>query len=64
MTPDRATVRHFLEKTNVDDLKKVKEYLNKKPMSSVMEVMEKTGVSSTQIKHYIDAGVLKIKNIA
>lgn len=64
MTQDRATIRHFLETANVKDLKKVKDYLNHKPMASVMEVMEKTGVSSTSIKYYLETGVLKIKNVS
>jgi hypothetical protein len=62
MTQDRDATRYFLDKTNIEDLKKVKDYLNKNPMASVMEVMQKTGVSSVQIKHYIDSGILKLKN--
>lgn len=43
------------------ELKKVKDYLNKIPLASVMEVCEKTGVPQAQILRFIKDGNLKIR---
>jgi hypothetical protein len=43
------------------ELKKVKDYLNKNPLASVMEVCEKTGVPQAQILRFIKDGNLKIR---
>ena len=61
MTPTREEVRQMMVKENIDDLKKVQEYLKKHPMSNIMEVYAKTGVSMSQILNFVKYGVLKIK---
>lgn len=43
------------------ELKKVKDYLRKIPLASVMEVCEKTGVPQSQILRFIKNGNLKIR---
>ncbi|MCX8093537.1 MAG: MerR family transcriptional regulator [Candidatus Goldbacteria bacterium] len=43
------------------DLKKVKDYLNKNPLASVMEVCEKTGVPQAQILRFVRDGNLKLR---
>jgi NMD protein affecting ribosome stability and mRNA decay len=43
------------------ELKKVRDYLNKSPLASVMEVCEKTGVSQSQILRFLKEGNLKIR---
>jgi len=43
------------------ELKKVKDYLNKNPLASVMDVCEKTAVPQAQILRFINDGNLKIR---
>jgi hypothetical protein len=62
MADEKNSLRNLLDTQNISDIKKVKEYLNKNPMATVMDVMQETGVSSVQIKKFVDAGVLKIRN--
>jgi fructose/tagatose bisphosphate aldolase len=57
----REDVRKMMIKENIDDLKKVKQYLKERPMSNMMEVHLKTGVPVQQIHSFIRYGVLKIK---
>lgn len=58
---NREEVRKLMVKENIDDLKKVQAYLKAHPMSSIMEVYSKTGVSMTQILNFVKYGILKIK---
>ncbi len=58
---NREDVRKMMVKENVDDLRKVTEYLKLHPMSNIMEVYAKTGVSMSQILYFVKYGVLKIK---
>jgi hypothetical protein len=62
MIDDRQEVRKFIQENNLPDIKKVKEYLNKNPMASVMDVSMKTGVATGTILSLVNAGVLKIKS--
>lgn len=63
MNNDRDKVRKFIQENNLPDIKKVKEYLNKNPMASVMDVSLKTGVSTVTIMSLVQSGVLKLKSI-
>ncbi|MEI7541833.1 MAG: hypothetical protein WCJ94_01095 [bacterium] len=63
MNNDRDKVRKFIQENNLPDIKKVKEYLNKNPMASVMDVSLKTGVSTVTIMSLVHSGVLKLKSI-
>jgi|GEM_PF-1401976 hypothetical protein len=64
MADDDKKLRNFLDADNVSDFKKVKAFLEKNPMASVMDVMKDTGVTSTRIMGFVNAGALKIKNTA
>jgi len=44
------------------ELKKIKDYLNKNPLASVMDVCEKTGVPQAQILRFVKDGNLKIRD--
>jgi hypothetical protein len=57
----REDTRQMMVKTNIDDLKKVQEYLKAHPLSNIMEVYSKTGVSMSQILNFVKYGVLKIR---
>ncbi|MCE5300480.1 MAG: hypothetical protein LLG37_06370 [Spirochaetia bacterium] len=61
MVNDRETVRKFLQEDNVNEFKKVKNYLNKNPMASVMDVSNATGVMPSSILGFVNAGILKIR---
>jgi len=61
MTDDRAKVRKFIQENNMEEVKKVKAYLDKNPMASVMDVSMKTGVATGTIMSLVNAGVLKLK---
>lgn len=43
------------------ELKKVKDYLNRDPLASIMDVCNKTGVPQAQILRFIKDGNLKIR---
>lgn len=62
MNDDREKVRKFIQENNLPDIKKVKEYLNKNPLASVMDVSMKTGVPTGTIMSLVNAGVLKLKS--
>lgn len=62
MTGDRDKVRKFIQENNMEDVKKVKAYLDKNPMASVMDVSMKTGVPTGAIMSLVNAGVLKLKS--
>jgi hypothetical protein len=64
MADDDKKLRNFLDAENVNDFKKVKTFLEKNPMASVMDVMKETGVTSARIMGFVNAGALKIKNMA
>lgn len=51
----------IINKDTIDDLKKVKKYLDSKPLASVLEVNEKTGVSIAKIMLFIKNGIIKLK---
>lgn len=61
MTGDRDKVRKFIQENNLEDVKKVKAFLDKNPMASVMDVSTKTGVPTGTIMSLVNAGVLKLK---
>jgi hypothetical protein len=58
----REDVRKMMVKENIDDLKKVTEYLKAHPLANVMEVYAKTGVSMSRILDFVRMGVLKIRD--
>jgi hypothetical protein len=58
---DREEVRKFIRENSLADMKKVREYLDKNPLASVMDVSMKTGVPTGAIMSLVNAGVLKIK---
>ena len=58
---NREDVRKMMVKENVDDLRKVQQYLKIYPLSNIMQVYAKTGVSMSQILNFVKYGVLKIK---
>ena len=62
MTGDRDKVRRFIQENNIEDVKKVKAFLDKNPMASVMDVSMKTGVPTGAIMSLVNAGVLKLKS--
>lgn len=62
MNDDRQEVRKFIQENNLPDIKKVKAFLNKNPMASIMDVSMKTGVTTGTILSLVNAGVLKIKS--
>jgi hypothetical protein len=62
MTDDRAKVRKFIQENNMEEIKKVKAFLDKNPMASVMDVSIKTGVATGTIMSLVNAGVLKLKS--
>jgi tmRNA-binding protein len=51
----------IINKDTIDDLRKVKKYLNSKPLASVLEVNEKTGVSVARIMLFIKNGIIKLR---
>jgi hypothetical protein len=61
MTDDRAKVRKFIQENNMEEIRKVKAFLDKNPMASVMDVSMKTGVATGTIMSLVNAGVLKLK---
>lgn len=62
MTNDRDKVRKFIQENNLPDIKKIKVYLTKNPMASVMDVSTGTGVATGTIMSLVNAGVLKLKS--
>jgi nucleosome binding factor SPN SPT16 subunit len=62
MAQDRETVRRIIAETDIKEVKKVKDYLNKNPMANVMDVSTNTGVTPGTIMKYVNAGILKIKS--
>ncbi|GEM_PF-4882350 len=48
-------------KETINDLRKVKKYLDYHPLSTILEVTEKTNVSISKILIFIKNGFIKIK---
>ena len=61
MELNREDIRQMMVKENKDDLKKVQDYLKYHPLSNILQVYAKTGVSMSQILHFIKYGVLKFR---
>ena len=61
MVTNRELIRKMLEKENVEALKKVREYLKKHPLASIMEVSMNTGVSHARILGFVNYGILRIR---
>ena len=51
----------LLNKDNIASLKKITDYLNINPLATLMEVAERTGVSSSLLTRFINAGILKMR---
>ncbi len=62
MTADRESVRKVIQQASAGDFRKIRDFLNKRPMASVMDVTNGTGVASATIMEFVNAGVLKIRN--
>lgn len=61
MVPSREETRKLIAQINIDELNKVKAYLEEHPLAGIMQVCTATGVSPKQIHIYINHKLLKLR---
>ncbi len=61
MAQDKEILKKLMQGENLEDLKKVRDYLRENPLANIMEVNSGTGVSAEQILNFVHLGIFNLK---
>ena len=61
MAQDKEILKKLMVGENLEDLKKVRDYLREHPLANTMEVYSGTGVSAEQVLNFVKLGLFSLK---